>query len=539
MDLDSGNTRQETGVMRRAAILTLALLCAPGCLVLSLQPAYDDETIAWDPELVGSWVDADDNVTMDVERGEWKSYRIKYVHPIETATVTGCLQPCGYGRGCGCSRQWGRCLERRPSSHEGSQMFRTAVSLAAAVLLTIPAAAQNRSEDEYTRYELLAPETSAFKIIYDVTAVTPGAKFFFNPIRIGSVASDESVIDLMTGAPLTFDDISGAEARESGLTNADLKGRYIRVRLARPVPSGGEGRIRIIKTYKDPKSYYRDGDAIVFDRGLGIKRNSVILPSGYELVSCNIPSQVLEEADGRIGVSFMNTYPNQAPLVVRGKAIAKRAPPPPSAATTAPTPTPGADASAPPPAMERVRVPERAFQDREIVYFLKEPQTHAFSLYHDFTEVREGYDKYLNIVRRGSTVSDPSAKNLDTGEALTVETLKGAAITKAAIDIGEPVHDDSEVVVVRFPAVRKGQSLRLRIEETYTDPARYDVRDGQLMWRRSFGRPRNDIVLPAGWYVTTSSIPAVVSQMSDGRIRLAYVNPRPDSIDVFVKGRMR
>lgn len=173
------------------------------------------------------------------------------------------------------------------------------------------------------------------------------------------------------------------------------------------------------------------------------------------------------------------------------------------------------------------------------MYFLKEPQTHAFSLYHDFTEVREGSDKYLNIVRRGSTVSDPSAKNLDTGEALTVETLKGAAITKAAIDIGEPVQDDSEVVVVRFPAVGKGQSLRLRIEETYTDPARYDVRDGQLMWRRSFGRPRNDIVLPAGWYVTTSSIPAVVSQMPDGRIRLAYVNPRPDSIDVFVKGRMR
>lgn len=241
-------------------------------------------------------------------------------------------------------------------------MNRTVVSLTAALLLTIPAAAQNRSEDEYTRYELLAPETSAFKIIYDVTAVTPGAKFFFNPIRIGSVASDESVIDLMTGAPLTFDEISGAEARESGLTNADLNGRYIRVRLARPVPNGGEGRIRIIKTYKDPKSYYRDGDAVVFDRGLGIKRNSVVLPPGYELVACNIPSQVLEEPDGRIGISFMNIYPNQAPLVVRGKAIAKRAATPPSAARTASTPAPAADASAPPPAMERVRVPERAFQ---------------------------------------------------------------------------------------------------------------------------------------------------------------------------------
>jgi hypothetical protein len=92
---------------------------------------------------------------------------------------------------------------------------------------------------------------------------------------------------------------------------------------------------------------------------------------------------------------------------------------------------------------------------------------------------------------------------------------------------------------VRFPPVRKGQSLRLRIAETYTDPARYDLRDNQLMWRRSFGRLRNDVVLPAGWYLTTSAIPAVVSQMPDGRTRLSYVNPRPDAIDVFVKARKR
>ena len=81
--------------------------------------------------------------------------------------------------------------------------------------------------------------------------------------------------------------------------------------------------------------------------------------------------------------------------------------------------------------MERVRVSERAFQDREIVYFLKSPETHAFSLYHDYTETREGTDKYVNIVRAGSTVSDPSAKILDTGEALKIETLKGQAIAKA------------------------------------------------------------------------------------------------------------
>ena len=409
--------------------------------------------------------------------------------------------------------------------------------------IVVPASAQNRSEDAYTRYELLAPETASFKIIYDVSAVSPGTTFFFNPIRIGSVATDESVIDLMTALPLKFEDVSGADAREAGLTSADLNGRYIKVHLARPVPDGGEGRVRIIKTYKDPKSYFRDGESLVFDRPLGIPRNSVVLPPGYELVACNIPSQVIEEPDGRVGISFMNTYPGQAPLVLRAKQLAG-GPPTPGAPRSAERRTPaGTQVTAEPTPrevpMENVRVSDRAFQDREIVYFLKEPETHAFSLYHDYTESGEGRDKYLNVVRRGSTVSNPSAKILDTGDRLKVETLKGDAITKAGIDIGEPTQADSEVVVIRFDPVKKGQSVRLRIEETYADPARYALIDGQLMWRRSFGRPRNDIVLPAGWYLTTSSIPAVVRQESDGRIRLAFANPRPDSIDVFVKARKR
>jgi hypothetical protein len=314
------------------------------------------------------------------------------------------------------------------------------------------------------------------------------------------------------------------------------------VKLARPVPAVGGARIRIIKTYKDPKSYYKDGDVIVFDRPLGIKRNAVVLPASYELIACNIPSQILEEPDGRVGISFMNTYPGSAPLVLRARPFAARAGTP-SAPRAAATPRGGQQATAAAtragagPPITEIRVGERAFQDREIVYFLKEPATGAFSLYHDYTESREGVDRYLNIVRRGSTVSDPSARNLDTGEPLKVETLKGEAIARAGIDIGEPVAADSEVVVIRFPAVKKGESMRMRIEETYTDRAHYTAVGDELFWHRSFGRPRNDIVLPGGWRVTTSSIPATVTLSDDGRVRLAYVNPGPDEIDVFVKAR--
>jgi len=125
---------------------------------------------------------------------------------------------------------------------------------------------------------------------------------------------------------------------------------------------------------------------------------------------------------------------------------------------------------------------------------------------------------------------------------LQVESVKGDDLLKAGLHPGETTEEipaGSEVVVARFPPVPPGGSVRLRISETYTDPARYALINGQLMWHRSFGRNRNDMLLPDGWYLTTSSIPAVVSQEQDGRIRLSFWNGRPDNVDVFVKGSRR
>jgi len=185
------------------------------------------------------------------------------------------------------------------------------------------------------------------------------------------------------------------------------------------------------------------------------------------------------------------------------------------------------------------RLDERARQDRDIVYFLQSPETHSFDLYHDYTESRPGIDKYLNVVRKGSRASNPSARILDTGERLAAETLHGEAITRAGLDIGEPVVPDSEVVVIRFPAVVSGRSIRLRISETYTDEKSYRLEGDELVFDRSFGRPHNAVVLPSGWYLTISTIPATVSRTSDGRIRLDFVNPRPDEIAVLIKARRR
>lgn len=373
--------------------------------------------------------------------------------------------------------------------------------------------------DAYTRYELLAPGSGKFRIVYDVTANTAGARFYFNPIRKGSIASDERVIDRSTGKPLKFDNVNGLVARAGGVRNADSTQEYIRVTLARPVPAdGGEARVRIDKTYEDAKSYFTEGEDVVFSRPLGIKRNSVVLPNGYELVSCNYPSQILQEADGRIKVTFWNSTPAEAPLTLR----ARRA----------------AGLGATPSSIAASRRAERANQNREIVYFLQQPETHAFDLYHDYTEARPGTSTYVNIVRSGSTVSKPSALNLDTGEKLTHAVLTGDEITRAKLDVDD-VTPTTEVVVFRFPPVKSGESIRLRMFETYTDTARYKVVGDELIWDRGFGRPMNAVVLPSGWALTNSSIPATVTTLADGRVRLDFINARPDEIQVLITARRR
>ncbi len=177
------------------------------------------------------------------------------------------------------------------------------------------------SAGEYTRYELLVPGGGKFRILYEVWATTPGARYFFNPIRKGSVASDEAVFDRATGRPLRFEEVDGATARAAGHASADTGSRYIRVELPRPVPAEGQVRILIDKTYEDPTSYYLDGETLVFSRSLGIRRNAVVLPAGYELIGCNVPSQVLTEPTGRTLISFMNDGPDAASLVLRARRI--------------------------------------------------------------------------------------------------------------------------------------------------------------------------------------------------------------------------
>ena len=82
--------------MRIAALLIIAA-CSNACIVVALQPVYDDESIVFDERLVGQWENADDRTAATIDRAEWRSYRVVYTDRSTTTTFGGNLTRIGEG----------------------------------------------------------------------------------------------------------------------------------------------------------------------------------------------------------------------------------------------------------------------------------------------------------------------------------------------------------------------------------------------------------------------------------------------------------
>ena len=182
----------------------------------------------------------------------------------------------------------------------------------------------------------------------------------------------------------------------------------------------------------------------------------------------------------------------------------------------------------------------RAEQDREISYWLLDPASHQFRISHDFTVTRAGQKSVHSFVRKGSAVS-PDAKmiDLDTGKALPTHTVSGKDVNALGY---YPTPADPDSVVVQGDLetpVAEGRSTRIRVQETYTDPAGYTLDKGELTWTRTLGRPLNYVTLPAGWMLVSVNTPAVVTLDEEGRVKLRFANIRNDDLAVTIKARRR
>lgn len=194
----------------------------------------------------------------------------------------------------------------------------------------------------------------------------------------------------------------------------------------------------------------------------------------------------------------------------------------------------------PGPAQNQNPLTERAYQDREILYELQSPESHAFRITHDYTVRKVGEQYYFNIVRAGSHVTDPESIDLDTGEKLKWEIISGKQAMERKLPLGEAVKDDAEIVVTHLAhAIKAGETNRIRLKETYADPKSYFLDGDELVWDRTFGRLRNTVVLPAGWYLTGLASPAAIETLSDGRVSVYVVNPRNDDVRVYLRARRR
>lgn len=70
-------------------------LAASGCLVLSLQPAYEAGSVVFDDALLGAWENTEDGMRATIERGEWRSYKVTHMDRFATRSFQANLTKVG------------------------------------------------------------------------------------------------------------------------------------------------------------------------------------------------------------------------------------------------------------------------------------------------------------------------------------------------------------------------------------------------------------------------------------------------------------
>lgn len=350
--------------------------------------------------------------------------------------------------------------------------------------------------DAYTQYELLDdPNEHAFRIIYLPQETRAGATLLINGTRHGSDGGGIEVYDPRTGEPLKFEYIGGEEARARKLPGQFVpEDHYIVAQLPQPVPVGGEGRVLIYKTYKDARTYYAEGEQIVWVRGLSAMRFGVVLPRGYAFASANIAAQVATLPDGRLKLSLTNPSGGGSPITIRARK---------TMATFEGQPD-----------WDKSR--DKAWDDSKTLYDLDAPETHRFRVEQTHSDFRKG-----DRVRLGNAPTmDLKVIDLDTAQPL------------------KPAKEGREMIAkLDVPIVNERQSARLKVSGGVADPAAYGMTKGTLRFQRTVTGLRNTILLPAGWEVASVSQPCTLGTYQ-GRAFVALVNiQQEDAVKVSISAR--
>lgn len=353
-----------------------------------------------------------------------------------------------------------------------------------------PTAPVNRlfSQDSYTEYAMLSPETQSFRIRFLPEETRVGATELVNGTRGGSEGSDIEVYDPRTGKPLKFTYQQDPNDPESHAIHATLPW---------PVPEGGIGRVLIYKTYHDPRTYNpvkTNPDDLVWVRSLSGYRLGVILPKGYAFLSSNVAAQMSTTADGRLKLHFANPSGQSNPVTIHARKTTTQFPP--------------------------TRYTDMFFDDIKTLYDLGSPETHAVSVEQIYSDYRKGDKAKLDIV--GYTpLQDLKVIDLDTAKPLLTSKDGNGQVAKLEV----PIADDK-------------QSAHLKVTGRLTDNG-YKVENGDLVFDRTVHGLRNTILLPAGWDVAAVSQSGTIG-MYQGRAFVALINLNSDNqYRVVIRARKR
>jgi hypothetical protein len=349
------------------------------------------------------------------------------------------------------------------------------------------------TQDAYTEYALLEPDSQAFRIRFLPEETRAGATEIVNATRGGSAGSDIEVFDPRSGQPIKF-------TYEVSPQNPD--DHAIRAPLPIPVPEGGIGRVLILKTYKDPRTYMKNGEDIVWVRALSGYRLGVFLPKGFAFISSNVAAQLSTAADGRLKLAFANPSGQSNPVTIHARKT--------TAAFAAASG--GADAT------------DMFFDDVKTLYDLGAPGTGSIRVEQTYTDYRKGDSAKLDSLAY-LPLTDLAVTDLDTAKKLP---LAGASAGAKVAKLEVPIATDT-------------QSAHLRITGTLADKGyRLDPKDaGALVFDRGLRGLRNTVLLPDGWDVSAVSQSATIGTYQ-GRAFVALINLNAENqYRVVIRARKR
>jgi hypothetical protein len=339
------------------------------------------------------------------------------------------------------------------------------------------------TQDAYTEYQILEPGSESFAIRYLPEETRPGATELVNATRGGSEGSGVEVYDPRTGKPLKF-----TYEHEPN----DPETHAIHAQLTRPVPQGGIGRVLILKTYKDPRTYMMHGADIVWVRSLSGYRLGVLLPKGFAFISSNVAAQLATTADGRLKLAFANPSGQGNPVTIHARKTAAVFPP--------------------------LSYTDMFFDDIKTLYDLGSAESGRISVEQTYSDYRKGDKERLDSLSY-LPMKDAKAIDLDTAQPFTISKEGGASVVKLEV----PIVDDK-------------QSAHIRLTGTVEDGS-YKVQNGELMFDRTLKGLRNTVLLPAGWEVSGVSQSGTIGTYQ-GRAFVALINLNAEnSYRVVIRGR--